>query len=177
MKVTIAKRNGIEEVHKAGCKDLKNKRGRGWASDREDYSFEAETLADVYRDYWQCIDVENVGEGLYPTVEAVWWAWRSEFKVLPCAASLPEMEEPGSEPETAPKPSRSEAKADLARRMILAVSEVLRTSDESDLFRAMGEDEAAQMAANWLAHLPAGRDGDGPWWPESLPKPTAKRWG
>jgi len=176
MKVTIAKRNGIEEVHKAGCRDLKNRRGRGWGSEAEDWTLEAESLRDVYASYWDCIADEQLGEGQYENLEEVWWAWRGEFKVLPCA-NLPEMDEPGSKPEEAPKPTRSEAKADLARRMILAVSEVLRTSDESDLFRAMGEDEAAQMAANWLAHLPAGRDGDGPWWPESLPKPTAKRWG
>jgi len=174
-KITVLKRNGLEEIHKAGCKDLKNRRGFTYNSDA--WTLEVETLEDLYRAYWDCIADEQLGEGQYETLEQVWWSWRSEFKLMPCAGPIPEMEEPGSEPETAPKPSRSEAKADLARRMILAVSEVLRTSDESDLFRAMGEDEAAQMAANWLAHLPAGREGDGPWWPESLPRPTAKRWG
>jgi hypothetical protein len=97
MKITVAKRNGLEEVHAAGCRDLKNKRGRGWDSDRADYSLEVETLADLYREYWQCIDVENVGEGHYATVEDVWWAWRGEFKVLPCVGDLPEMDEPGVE--------------------------------------------------------------------------------
>jgi hypothetical protein len=173
MKVTIAKRNGLEEVHKAGCRDLKNRRGRGWASDREDWSMEATTLADVYRSYWDCIAEENVGEGNYATIEDAWWAWRGEFKVLPCA-DIPEMAEPGSvEPA---KPSRSEAKADLARRMVLAVEAMLDGSDESDAFRAgMSFEEAAQMAANWLAHLPAGKDGDARWWSQNLPRPTAKR--
>ena len=60
--------------------------------------------------------------------------------------------------------------------LLLAVEAMLAGSDESDLFRsAMSAEEAAQMAANWLAHLPAGRDGDDRWWPESLPRPTAKR--
>lgn len=174
MKVTIAKRNGLEEVHKAGCRDLKNSRGYR-TSDREDYSLEVTTMEDVYREYWDCIADEQLGEGQYETLEEVWWAWRGEFKVLPCAGDLPEMPEPGSV--AAPKPSRNEAKADLARRMILAVAEVIDNSDGSESFRAgMTIEEAAQMAANWMAHLPAGRDGDSPWWPESLPKPTAKRW-
>ena len=176
MKITVAKRNSVEEVHKAGCRDLKNRSGRGWASDREDWTLEVTTLEDLYREYWDCIADEQLGEGQYDTLEQVWWAWRSEFVVKPCASDLPEMPEPGSVKPA--KPSRSEAKADLARRMILAVSEVLKSADGSECFRAgMTEDEARQIAANWMAHLPAGRDGDKPWWPESLPEPTAKRWG
>jgi hypothetical protein len=172
MKITIAKRNGVEEVHKAGCRDLKNK--RGWDSDREDYSFEAETLADVYRDYWQCIDVENVGEGHYPTVEHVWWAWRSEFDVKPCAASLPEMDEPGTE---SPKASKSEAKNDLARRLVLAAQAMVANLDESDAaLSGLSREEAGQFVANWLHSLPTGgRDGER-WWETELPRPATADW-
>jgi hypothetical protein len=173
MKITVVKDyRGQEEIHKAGCADLK-KRNRPYRLG-EALTMDVDTLEDLYRVYWDCIDDEAVAAGDYPSVEHAWYAWTGEFDVKPCAASVPDM----ADPSEAPKPTRNEAKADLARRMILAVSEVLRTSDEADLFLgAMSREEAAQMASNWLAHLPAGKDGDGPWWPESLPKPTAKRWG
>ncbi len=174
MKVTVVKDwRGQEEIHKAGCADLKKRKNRPYRLS-EALTMEAGTLRDVYACYWECIDAEAVGAGDYATLEDVWWAWRGEFSVKPCAASVPEMAEPGSV--AAPKPSRNEAKADLARRMVLAVSEVLRTSDESDLFRgAISPEEAAQMAANWMAHLPTGSHDGERWWPGSLPRPTAKR--
>lgn len=174
MKVTIAKRNGLEEVHKAGCRDLKNRRGRGWASDREDWSMEATTLEDVYREYWQCIDVENVGEGHYATVEDVWWAWRGEFKVLPCA-NLPEMSEPkDAEPA---KVSKSDAKNDLARRLVLAAEEMVRNLNESDTaLSGMSRKEAAQFVANWLHSLPTGGRDGARWWGTDLPIPATADW-
>jgi hypothetical protein len=175
MKITVVKDwRGQEEIHKAGCADLK-RRNRPYRLS-EALTMDVENLGDLYAVYWDCIADEAVAAGDYKDLEHAWWAWTGEFDVKPCAANVPEMPEPGSV--AAPKPSRNEAKADLARRMILAVSEVLRTSDEADLFLgAMTREEAAQMASNWMAHLPAGRDGDKPWWPASLPEPTAKRWG
>lgn len=178
MKVTIAKRNGLEEVHKAGCRDLKNSRGYR-TSDREDWSMEATTLADVYREYWQCIDVENVGEGHYPTVEAVWWAWRGEFKVLPCA-NLPEMDEPKAPAAKDAEPakvSKSDAKNDLARRLVLAAEEMVRNLNESDTaLSGMSRKEAAQFVANWLHSLPTGGRDGARWWGTDLPIPATADW-
>jgi hypothetical protein len=98
-KIVVAKRGGVEEIHKPGCADLKKqKRGSWGSSDRDDWSLEVETLRDLYESYWECIDDENVYDGSpYPTVEHVWWAWRSEFKLMPCAGNIPEMQEPGTE--------------------------------------------------------------------------------
>jgi hypothetical protein len=97
MKITVAKRNGIEEVHAAGCRDLRNKRGRGWDSDREDWNLDVANLGELYASYWDCIADEAVANGQYPTLEAAHWAWRGEFKVLPCAGQIAEMDEPGAE--------------------------------------------------------------------------------
>src|ERR1700751_262353 len=146
-------------VHKAGCRDIaKDKRGA-----TSNYATAGETQREIAEDFWS----DFIAEESMTREDAM-----SYTEFLPCTDDLPL----GAEDE-APV-SRSAAKADLAPRMILAVSEVLRTSDEADLFRgAISEEEARQMAANWLAHLPAGKEGDGPWWPESLPRPTAKRWG
>ena len=171
MKVTIAKRNGVEEVHKAGCRDLRNSRGRQWASDREDWSMEATTLRDVYASYWDCIADESVGEGNYPTLEHCWWAWRSEFKVLPCA-NLPEMDDPD-----AVKVSRSDAKNDLARRLVLAAEAMVRNLNDSDAaLSGLSREEARQFVANWLHSLPTGgRDGER-WWGTDLPRPATADW-
>lgn len=92
--ITVAKRGGIEEIHRPGCADLKKSFKRGWASDREDWTLEVHDLGDLYREYWDCIADEQLGEGLYETLEEVWWAWRSEFKLMPCAGPVPEMAEP-----------------------------------------------------------------------------------
>jgi hypothetical protein len=144
-------------VHRAGCRDIaKEKRGA-----TSDYSTAGDSQREIAEDFWS----DFIAEESMTAEDAMQF---TDF--MPCCADLPLDE--------APKPSRSEAKADLARRMIMAVSDVLRTSDGSECFRSgLSHGEAAQMAANWLAHLPAGKDGDGPWWPESLPRPTAKRWG
>ena len=97
MKITVVKDyKGNEEVHKAGCADLK-RRNRPYRL-AEALTMDAETLADLYAVYWECIDEENVYDGSpYSSLEEVWWAWRSEFTVKPCAAGLPEMAEPGTE--------------------------------------------------------------------------------
>ena len=96
MKITVVKDyRGQEEVHAAGCADLK-RRNRPYRL-AEALTMDAETLGDMYSVYWECIADESVGEGDYPTLEAVWWAWRGEFSVKPCASKLPEMPEPGTE--------------------------------------------------------------------------------
>lgn len=182
-KITVAKRNGLEEIHKAGCRDLKAGRGRWGSSDREDWTLTVETLRDLYESYWECIDDENVYDGSpYATVEDVWWAWRSEFKLMPCAGDIPEMDEPGTatEPEPA-KVTRQEAKNDLARRLVLAAGQIIDNADGSEAFlSAMTVEEASQFLANWLHSLPTGgRDGDR-WWPTdgpgSLPRPATADW-
>ena len=73
------------------------------------------------------------------------------------------------------KLSKRDAKRDLARRVMLAVDEVVRTLDDSDAAMALGRDEAARTAAQWLHHLPVGAD----WFAESistLPKPDRSDW-
>lgn len=175
-KITVAKRNSIEEIHKPGCRDLKNRRGYR-TSDRDDWTLEVETLADLYRSYWECIDVENVGEGHYATVEDVWWAWRSEFKLMPCAGDIPEMDEPGTVPAEEAKVTRSEAKNDLARRLVLAAQSMVANLDESDAaLSGLSREEAGQFVANWLHSLPTGgRDGER-WWETELPRPATADW-
>ena len=194
MKITVVKDyRGQEEIHKAGCADLK-RRNRPYRLS-EALTMDVETLRDLYQVYWECIDEEAVANGDYPDVEHAWYAWTGEFDVKPCAASVPEMADPDAKPakrtrkapakaspEPAPEPApapvtRSEAKADLARRILLAVEEAMKGTDESDLFRAvLSPEEAAQTVANWMAHLPAGTVESGArYWPAGLPRPTAKR--
>jgi hypothetical protein len=158
MKITVAKRNGLEEVHTAGCRDLKNKRGRGWASDREDWTLEVANLGELYASYWDCIADEAVADGQYKSLEEAHWAWRGEFKVLPCAGQLPEMDEPGSETETAKPITPREAKADLAKRLLLAAEAMLANADGSEAFlSAMSPDEARETIDFWLRRtLPRG---------------------
>jgi len=96
-RVTISKgRNGVEEIHRPGCADLKKRTRRAY-SDREDWTIEIDTLADLYADYWDCIADEAVAGGQYATIEECYWAWRSEFQVMPCAGNIEEMPEPGTE--------------------------------------------------------------------------------
>jgi hypothetical protein len=158
MKITVAKRNGLEEVHAAGCRDLKNRRGRGWDSDREDWTLEVANLGELYANYWTCIDDESVGEGDYPTKEHAHWAWRGEFKVLPCVGDLPEMDEPGTASPEPAKITAREAKADLAKRLLLAAETVLESADGSEAFlAAMSPDEARETIDFWLRRtLPRG---------------------
>ena len=150
-KLVVAKRDGIEEIHKPGCADLKKAGKRGWSSYRPDYVINAETLADVYRDYWECIDEENVDEGQYATVEEVWWAWRSEFRLMPCVGNVPEMDDPTGEspaPANGAKGNRA-GNQELARWLVDLVA-----ANSGDL------DEAGQQkVANWLKALPTGGAG------------------
>jgi hypothetical protein len=93
MKVTVVpNRRGEQEVHKAGCQDVRPRSHR-----MEDaLKLDAATRGDVYAAYWDCIADEAVEDGFrdYPTVEHVWWAWRSEFSFKPCTKALPEMPVP-----------------------------------------------------------------------------------
>ena len=96
-KITVTKRGGIEEIHKPGCADLKKIRRGGWGtSDRENWTLEVDTLQDLYASYWDCIADEAVAGGQYASLEECWWAWRSEFRLMPCAGNIPEMDEPGT---------------------------------------------------------------------------------
>ena len=75
----------------------------------------------------------------------------------PCAASVPEMPEPGTAPEEPAKISKSEAKNDLARRLVLAAGQIIDNADGSEAFlSALTVEEAAQFLANWLHSLPTG---------------------
>jgi hypothetical protein len=179
MKITVVKDwRGVEEVHKAGCADLKKSRNRPYRLS-EALTMDVENLGDMYRVYWECIDEENIYDGSnYKTKEEVWWAWRGEFSVKPCAASVPEMPEPGTEPA---KITKSEAKNDLARRLVLAAGQIIDNADGSEAFlSALTVEEAAQFLANWLHSLPTGGRDGARWWPTdgpgSLPRPATADW-
>jgi hypothetical protein len=165
VKITVAKRNGIEEIHKPGCRDLKNK--RGWHSDRDDWTLTIDTLADLYREYWNCIDEEAVANGDYATVEEAWWAWTGEFKLMPCAGQIDEMAEPNGEasPEPTANGKRS-ANQELARNLIDLVAAQ---------FSGATDAEKAKLA-NWLKSLPTGGAGAERYWPANFPRPTTADW-
>lgn len=76
------------------------------------------------------------------------------------------------------KVSKVEAKQDLARRVVLAVSMVFESWDEDGIAAAgMSKADAAQAAANWLHHLPTGTNSDGSRnWPGVLPRPERSDW-
>lgn len=82
-----------------------------------------------------------------------------------------------AEPE-APKVSKSEARQDLARRMLLAISTVFESADGSEAFlQGMSRAEAAKIAANMIHHFPTGRDEQGKRiWVGVLPKPQRSDW-
>ena len=154
MKITVVKDyRGQEEIHKAGCADLKKSKNRPYRL-AEALTMDVDTLEDLYRVYWECIDDEAVAAGDYPTVEHAWYAWTGEFDVKPCAASVPDMPEPGSAPVITPR----EAKADLAKRLLLAAEAMLASADGSEAFlSAMSEDEARETIDFWLRRtLPRG---------------------
>jgi hypothetical protein len=122
----------------------------------------------MYRVYWECIDEENIYEGSnYATKEEVWWAWRSEFDVKPCASSVPEMPEPGSEsPEEPTANGRRSANQELARELIDLVAAQ---------FAGASEPQKAKLA-NWLKSLPTGGAGADRYWPANFPRPTTADW-
>lgn len=174
MKITVVKDwRGQEEIHKAGCADLRKNKQRPYRLS-EALTMDVENLGDLYRVYWECIDDEAVAEGTYPTKEAAWYAWTGEFDVKPCASSVPEMPEPGTEPA---KVSKSDAKNDLARRLVLAAEAMVKGLDESDAaLSGLSREEAAQFVANWLHSLPTGGRDGARWWGTELPKPATADW-
>ena len=82
-----------------------------------------------------------------------------------------------NQPESAPKVDKRSAKQDLARHVVLAMADTIISSDGSELFRsAFSADEAAEIASQWLHHLPTGSDDGRRWWPAELPRPTRSDW-
>jgi hypothetical protein len=75
-------------------------------------------------------------------------------------------------------PTKSDAKQDLARRLVMAISGVFESADGSEAFlTGMTKAEAAQCAANWVHHFPTGKADDGQrWWGGVLPKPDRSDW-
>ena len=56
MEITVVKDwRGVEEVHKAGCADLKKNKNRPYRLS-EALTMNVENLGDMYRVYWGCID-------------------------------------------------------------------------------------------------------------------------
>ena len=166
MKITVVKDyRGQEEIHKAGCADLK-RRNRPYRLS-EALTMDVDTLEDLYRVYWDCIDEEAVGNGEYATVEEAWWAWTGEFDVKPCASSVPEMTEPDGEasPEPTANGKRS-ANQELARNLIDLVAAQ---------FSGATDAEKAKLA-NWLKSLPTGGAGAERYWPANFPRPTTADW-
>jgi hypothetical protein len=78
----------------------------------------------------------------------------------------------------APKVDKRAAKQDLAQRVLLAISDMLENSDGSETFRAdMSVDDAGYTVAQWLHHLPTGRDSSGQReWPGTMPRPDRSDW-
>jgi hypothetical protein len=74
-------------------------------------------------------------------------------------------------PKVKTSPKRA-AKRDLARRAAIALGSIIENSDGSEAFLAgMSKEEAAQVLANWIHHLPL--DGE---MPGTLPKPDRSDW-
>lgn len=99
----------------------------------------------------------------------------------PPAKAAPEPKpapEPAPEPKPEPKPSIQDAKRDLARRAVEAISAMVANLDGSELaLTAMTKEEAAVAASQWIHHLPAGNREDGKrWWAEGLPRPVRSDW-
>jgi hypothetical protein len=166
MKITVVKDyRGTEEIHKAGCADLK-RRNRPYRLS-EALTMDVEHLGELYASYWDCIAEESVGNGDYATVEEAHWAWRSEFDVKPCASSVPEMPEPGSDGPDASEPNgRRSANQELARNLIDLVA--------AEFSGATGDQKA--KLANWLKSLPTGGAGADRYWPANFPRPTTADW-
>lgn len=168
MKLTIVKDwRGQEEIHKAGCADLKKSKNRPYRL-AEALTVDATTLEDVYRVYWECIDAEALENDQYSTLEEVWWAWRGEFTVKPCASSVPEMDEPGTATEPKLKTNgRRVANQELACWLVELVA--ANATDKTPAEQ--------QKLANWLNSLPTG-GGAGPdrYWPANFPRPDRSDW-
>jgi len=174
MKVTVVKNwQGREEIHKAGCSDLKRRNRPYRLADA--MTMEAASEADIFASYWDCIADEAVANGDYATVEHVWWAWQSEFSVKPCAKELPPMADPNKAPALAPAPApaangkgKRSANQETARWLVDLVA-----AHAGEL-----EPEQLQKAVNWLSHLPTGGEGAGPlrYWPEGLVRPDKADW-
>jgi hypothetical protein len=175
MKITVVKNwQGTEEIHKAGCADLKRNSRRPYAL-AEAMHVEATSLEQIYKFYWECIDDEAVAAGDYKTVQHAWYAWQGEFIIKPCAKDLTPMADPNAE--AAPTASPREAKRDLARRLVMAAGSILESADGSEAFLAgMTKTEAAECLASWLHHIPARNDAGDGWAVGILPVPDRSDW-
>ena len=154
-------------VHVAGCGQISREvkavdNGSGSHYETELPSMRA-AADDFYSDF--------IGEGSMDSDSAL---AGTELHSCAVKAEVP-VETPGDE---APAISKGAAKQDLARRVILAISLVFENADGSEAFMsAFGKDEAAEIAAAWVHHLPTGRDGDGKrWWGGVMPRPGRSDW-
>jgi hypothetical protein len=79
-------------------------------------------------------------------------------------------------------PSKSEAKADLVRRVLIGIEASLaELPDDSLALSVYSREEAGAAIAAMIHHFPAGRNADGKrWWPEdgagALPFPDRSDW-
>lgn len=92
------------------------------------------------------------------------------------AAATPAKPEPAR---AAPESTVSEraAKQALARAVVQAIETELRTSVPADAWRAVFDiEEAKEIAAHWVHHLPTGKEDGARWWPKGLPRPNRSDW-
>ncbi len=172
--------NGDFQVHKLGCADTK----KLIAQHKTDYEApvtahftgQTETVLDLWDDIigdnWDQADFAKLDtpeklrelNGLFGATH-----------FAPCTKRILRADQPEAPAETPAKPSKREAKQDLARRVMLAVDEVIRTMDESDVAMLLGRDAAAKTVSQWLHHLPVGQV----WFVQNvkhLPKPDRSDW-
>lgn len=80
-------------------------------------------------------------------------------------------------PKTEVQAAKRDAKQDLARRVIMAASTVIEAADGSEAFMScMTKAEAAECVAQWIHHLPGGRENGKRWWGGILPRPNRSDW-
>lgn len=79
--------------------------------------------------------------------------------------------------QSTPTPKRT-AKQDLARTVVEAVAGVFSDSIVLDRLASAGmtKADAEKIVSQWLHHLPTGSDGEGRYWPASLPRPDRSDW-
>lgn len=188
------------QIHAVGCADIKKTVARGKVQNR--FNFKAETEHDaVYEVYADQID-ESVGEGeafRYATTDEAIEGFAADVNFNPCCQL--QWGKPATAKSTADRdvkaavqrgraarngaPVRSprgenkapltrEAKRQLAHAIVTAADCVMDQLDGVGL-KGIDRDEAAQVVANWLHHLPV----DQAWFVSNmkyLPKPDRSDW-
>lgn len=154
MNVTIVKDyRGQEEIHATGCADLK-RRNRPYQLAEAMVMEDVTALEQIYASYWDCIADESVGQGDYPTLKHVWYAWQGEFTVKPCAAALEPMADPAATDSPPAAALTREAKRELGALVLAHVATLLPDADALALAGFPADAAAAQIAA-WMSYVPA----------------------